>query len=359
MSENNPNTPEQEMTELEAELNLPLTDPEANMDDLDSILAELRQEIPDLEETEAEAEPEQPEGDGETPEQIPEETPAQEVPAEPQPKKKNIARKVVYYGLLTLFVGVFIYCAVYIVNYMSDSVQAGAAYDDIQSIVNGYKDNLGSDQRPDATLPSGSGPIDPGSSEPENQILPEYQAIYELNKDVVGWIKVPDTLIDYPVMQTPEHPDYYLYRDFNKQWSAWGCIYAREQCDVFTPCDNVVLYGHHMADKSMFAGLDKYKKKSFWEDHQTFTFDTIYERHTYQVIAVFKTSANPGQGFSYHLFNTAQSEEEFNKFIQTVHSMEFYDTGLTAEYGDMLLTLSTCEYTLDNGRFVVVAKQIS
>ena len=114
-----------------------------------------------------------------------------------------------------------------------------------------------------------------------------------------------------------------------------------------------------MKDKSMFAGLDNYKKKSFWEDHQTFTFDTIYEHHTYQVIAVFKTSAIAGQGFAYHTFNTAESEEEFNEFMATVHKLQMYDTGLTAEYGDMLLTLSTCEYTLEDGRFVVIAKRIS
>jgi sortase B len=109
----------------------------------------------------------------------------------------------------------------------------------------------------------------------------------------------------------------------------------------------------------MFAALDGYKRKSFWQEHQYFTFDTIYEEHTYQVIAAFKTSANLGQGFAYHTFNYAESEEEFNKFISTVRSLLMYHTGVTAEYGDMLLTLSTCEYTLDNGRFVVIAKRVS
>ena len=177
---------------------------------------------------------------------------------------------------------------------------------------------------------------------------------------VVGWITVPGTKIDYPVMQTPNNKDYYLKRDFYHNWSDWGAIYAREACDVNKPSDNVVLYGHHMADGSMFAQLEtRYKRKSFWEEHQYLTFDTLYEKHTYQIIACFRTSANVGQGFPYHQFNEAANEEEFNAFIAEVKRLALYDTGLTAEYGDKLLTLSTCEYTLPNGRFVVVAKRIS
>lgn len=282
--------------------------------------------------------------------------------ASPEKKKKNkVLGKILYFALLALFASVFIYCAVYIGNYMSDSQEQANEYDDLANLVNQYRDDT---TDPDATLPSGTDSTDPDATvDPDapdsSGILPEYQAVYELNNDLVGWITVPDTKIDYPVVQSIDNPNYYLDHNFQKKWSAWGCIYVREQCDVFTPSDNVVLYGHHMKDGSMFAQLDKYKKKAFWEEHQTFTFDTLYEHHTYQIIAVFKTSAIVGQGFSYHIFNTAQSEEEFNEFISTVHSLQMYDTGLTAEYGDMLLTLSTCEYTLEDGRFVVVAKRIS
>ena len=109
----------------------------------------------------------------------------------------------------------------------------------------------------------------------------------------------------------------------------------------------------------MFAGLDYYVKKSFWESHQTFTFDTIFEHHTYQVIAIFRTSANIGEGFSYHQFENAADEEEFDTFIRTVKALALYDTGITAEYGDKIVCLSTCEYSLDNGRLVVVGKRIS
>lgn len=272
-----------------------------------------------------------------------------------QTSKKKLIKNVVYYSLMAVFAGVFIYCAVYITNYVVDSVERNNAYDDMAAIVDKYKDQISDD--PNATIPTGT--IVQGGNVDVSNILPEYRELYAQNNDMVGWICVPDTKINYPVMQRKDKKDYYLYKGFDQKWNSGGSIYVREACDVFTPSDNVVIYGHSMKDLSMFQNLKKYERKSFWENHQTFTFDTLYERHTYQVIAVFKTSANPGQGFAYHLFNTAQSEEEFNAFMKTVHSLQFYKTGLTAEYGDMLLTLSTCEYTLDNGRFVVVAKRIS
>ena len=286
------------------------------------------------------------------------ETPEAETPDAAPPKKRKVGRiikRIIYILLLVIFITVFVCCAIYIAKYMLDSHQATGAYGDLSNLHNQYQGV----EDPEHTLPEGMVPTLPGGDKDPQYILPELQELYAQNQDLIGWISIPGTNIDYPVVQTPGNPNYYLRRGFDKQYSTWGCIYAREVCDVFTPSDNVVLYGHHMRDGTMFAQLDKYKKKNYWKENQTFTFDTLYERHTYQIIAVFKTSANIGKGFSYHTFNDAASEEEFNAFMEEVHRLQFYDTGLTAEYGDMLLTLSTCEYTLDNGRFVVIAKRIS
>lgn len=289
-------------------------------------------------------------------EEQPELEPEVEAEAVPPRKKKvgRIIKRIIYFLLLAIFITVFVGCAIYIAKYMVNSQQVSGAYGDLSDLHNQYQ---GSDE-PDYTLPGGIATLPGGDLDPD-YILPELKELYAQNQDLVGWINVPGTNIDYPVVQTPGNANYYLYRGFDKKYSSWGCLYVREVCDVFTPSDNVVIYGHHMKDNTMFAQLDKYKKKDFWQEHQTFTFDTLYERHTYQVIAVFKTSANIGKGFSYHTFNDAHSEEEFNEFMKQVHKLQFYNTGVTAEYGDMLLTLSTCEYTLDNGRFVVIAKRIS
>ena len=74
---------------------------------------------------------------------------------------------------------------------------------------------------------------------------------------MVGWIKINDTVINYPVMQTKKIPDYYLNHDFYKNESEYGCPYVQANCDVDAPSDNVIIYAHHMNDGSMFAGLEK------------------------------------------------------------------------------------------------------
>jgi sortase B len=175
----------------------------------------------------------------------------------------------------------------------------------------------------------------------------------------VGWIKMEGTQMDYPVMQTPDEPNYYLYRSFDKKDSARGSIYAREVCDLSEPSDNITIFGHNMADGSMFACLNNYVHKYNWDKNSLIFFDTLYEYHTYKIFAVFKTSANIGQGFSYHQFVDAENAAEFDEFVSTCKKLSFYDTGITPVYGDKLICLSTCEYTLDNGRLVVAAVRIT
>ena len=160
-------------------------------------------------------------------------------------------------------------------------------------------------------------------------------------------------------MQTPNEANYYLNRSFDKTESARGSIYAREVCDINKPSDNITLYGHNMADGGMFACLHNYINKNAWDNNSLIFFDTLYEYHTYKIFAVFKTSANIGEGFSYHQFVDAANEEEFNEFVSTCKELAFYDTGITPVYGDKLICLSTCEYTLDNGRLVVAAVRIT
>lgn len=193
----------------------------------------------------------------------------------------------------------------------------------------------------------------------ENGMLVEYGKIYEQNNDLVGWIRIDGTKIDYPVMQTPNNPNYYLKRNFDGESSDWGAIYAREECDINEPSDNITIYGHNMMDGSMFQNLNAYENKATWENNPLIFFDTLYEYHVYKIFAVFKTTASVNQGFKYHNMIDAESKEDFDKFIKTCKDLSFYDTGITPEYGDKIICLSTCEYTLENGRLVVAAVRIS
>lgn len=193
---------------------------------------------------------------------------------------------------------------------------------------------------------------------PEPTMIPAYEELYAKNSDTVGWLQIEGTNLNNPVVQTPSDPNYYLKRDFNKNYSEWGTVYAWGSADLQQPSDNVTLFGHTMQDGSMFACLHNYTRQEFWENNKLIFFNTLTEYHTYKIYAVFKTSANIG-GFAYHQFVDANSEEEFNEFVATCKAKSFYDTGITPVYGDKLLTLSTCEYSLDNGRLVVCAVRMS
>lgn len=195
----------------------------------------------------------------------------------------------------------------------------------------------------------------------EKTFIPEYQELYLQNNDMVGWIKVEDTKINYPVMQSKDNPNFYLKHGFDKAYTDYGCPYVQENCDMELPSDNIIIYGHHMNDGSMFAGLMKFKDKSFWEKHKTVSFDTLTDRQTYEVIAVFKTVVytDSPDSFKYYQFVNADTAEDFTAYVEKCKKLSLYETGITAEYGDKLLTLSTCEYSRTNGRLVVVAKLIN
>ena len=134
-----------------------------------------------------------------------------------------------------------------------------------------------------------------------------------------------------------------------------------ENCDVNKPSDNLVVYGHHMKNGTMFSDLEKFKSKDFWEEHKTFRFDTLYLKQTYEIIAVFKTVINTGSEneFKYYQFVDAATQGQLDGFIQRAKEKAFYDTGVSAEYGDKLITLSTCEYSGQNSRLIVVAKKVT
>ena len=271
-------------------------------------------------------------------------------------------KKTMFIVIVLVLVAAFGISAFMVGNYLVEGKQQANRYDELSQIANGQ-----TTQEPETTAPA---EVTEAATEAEEQeeatrptgangMLIGYDEIYELNNHTVGWIKMEGTQMDYPVMQTPNDPNYYLYRNFDKRDSARGSIYAREVCDVNEPSDNITIYGHNMADGSMFACLHSYINKNAWERNSLIFFDTLYEYHTYKIFAVFKTSANVGEGFSYHQFVDAENEKEFNEFVSTCKKLSFYDTGITPVYGDKLICLSTCEYTLDNGRLVVAAVRIT
>lgn len=184
--------------------------------------------------------------------------------------------------------------------------------------------------------------------------LAKYQELYKENSDLFGWIKIDDTPIDYPVMFTPNDPEYYLHRSFKKKNTYSGCIFVDAACK--DECNNYLLHGHHMKNGTMFAGLMKYKEKSYWESHPVIKFDTLTEANEYEIVAAFESKVYKvtDEVFKYYNYTNIDSEERFDEYIEGINKLRLYDTGVGVEYGDEFITLSTCAYHTQDGRFVVV-----
>lgn len=270
-------------------------------------------------------------------------------------------KKILFIVTIVLLVAAFAVSAFLVGRYVINGKKAQNRFDDLSA--------QASAATTAATTPTTTAPTETtqGATEETTQAtepkpIAEYVALHEQNTDMVGWIKIDKTKLDYPVMQTPNEKDYYIKRDFDKNHSEWGSIYAWEEADLNEPSDNITLFGHRMKDGSMFAPILVYENKSAWEENPLIFFNTLTEYHTYKIFAVFKCSTIIGDTtyFPYHRFVNAQSEQEFNDFVKTCKDMAFYDTGITPQYGDKLICLSTCEYTMGggHGRFVVCAYRI-
>lgn len=180
-------------------------------------------------------------------------------------------------------------------------------------------------------------------------------------KDVIGYIYIPDTNISYPVVQGTDN-DYYLNHTYKGESSARGSIYLDHKVDMSKPSTNILIYGHRNKNGAMFDDVIKYESEAFYKEHKTIYFTTLDEDAEYEIIAAFRGRRyykSEKNVFRYYYFIDAQNEKEFNDYVSSAKKASMYDTGVTATYGDQLITLSTCAYHEENGRFAVVAKKVN
>lgn len=173
--------------------------------------------------------------------------------------------------------------------------------------------------------------------------------LYEQNNDLIGWIKIDGTNINYPVMLG----EYYLKHNFKKQYSDYGTPFV-----IGGITDNTIIYGHNMKTKTMFYDLTRYSDIEYYKKHKYIEFSTLDSKSTYEIVCVFKTIAYSNQGFDYTKYSNFNTPDDFNIFTEKCSNLALYNTEMSVEYGDKLITLSTCEYSRNNGRFVVVAKEV-
>ena len=199
------------------------------------------------------------------------------------------------------------------------------------------------------------------SGEPEEEpkeILPQYKALYEKNNDMIGWLTIPDTGIDYPVMQTPQENTYYLHRGFDRKENNNGSLILEALADINEPSPNLIIYGHNMRSGAMFAHLSRFAYPDFWPAHKTLRFDSLWETREYVVVACLRSVQRDDNKGVFGYFVDFADEEDFSRWLSFIRSMRYYDPGVDFGVEDNYLTLSTCSYHEEDGRLLVICRQL-
>lgn len=241
-----------------------------------------------------------------------------------------------------LLILVIVACVAVIGKYFYDNRVSQNTYDELRSIVEKKRGEE-----------DASGGYEVKRS--ENGMLDMYYELYKQNSDMIGWIRIADTAIDYPVVRYSDN-DFYLHKDFYKNYQYSGVPFADYQSNDDSL--NTIIYAHNMKNGAMFASLLKYENREFYEKHKYIFYDTLYDKGKYEIISVFSTKVGDKDEFKYYEYSDIKTVEQFNEYTERIMDLSRYDTGITASYGDRLITLSTCASHNSNERFVVAAKKI-
>ena len=224
-----------------------------------------------------------------------------------------------YKFILMLLIVLFAISSYFFIKEIAENKKENNIYEDLQEIVKNEENSIQENDYTNASEDKSDNISTENNTNPDD--FYNLENISKINTDVIGWIKINGTNINYPIMQ---NENYYLHRNIYKKYSSHGTPYLAEYCNLRTS-NNLIIYGHHMNDNSMFAELVNYKNYNYYKNHKYIYF---------------------------------YNEQEFNSFIENCRNLEFYNTDVNLKYGDKLITLSTCEYSQKNGRMVIIAKKI-
>lgn len=194
----------------------------------------------------------------------------------------------------------------------------------------------------------------------QREMLPGLKQLHDQNPDLVGWLTIPDTKVDYPVMYKAEDNDYYLSHNFDKEKDRNGLLVLDKRCDERAAGNHLLIHGHNMKSGFMFGNLSLYYDKAYYEKHPRIVFKTLYEEKEYDIIAVFLASVSTSSKEEFHYYDYIRMDDwkSFDSYIKEAKSKALYDIPIEASYGDELITLSTCDYSLDEGRLVIVGRRV-
>ena len=193
----------------------------------------------------------------------------------------------------------------------------------------------------------------------ETERMLQVKELQQQNADIIGWIEIENTNINYPVLQGTDN-SYYMTHNYKKEKNKNGSIFLNADYNWNIPSNNLLIYGHNLGNGMMFQELLKYEKESFYQEHPVIRFTTAEEDAEYEIISAFKSRVyykSEKNVFRYYFFLNSESEEEYNQFVKNAKNASLYSIDATANYGDQLITLSTCSYYVEDGRFAVVGRK--
>lgn len=277
--------------------------------------------------------------------------------------KGQVVLKIITLLMLVVFLG----SAGYLVNELVIlPAQTDMVMDEIQQIyydVSSTEESSKEEGSSSQTEESKPTETQTEETEPEltdEQVRAQIKKLQEINPDIIGWIRIPNTVIDYPVLQSSKsNPEYYLYRNYKKEYTQYGSIFLQSGTAIDGSDQDLVLYGHSMNDGRMFASLLRFGDMDVYKQSPVITFNTAEGGGKWKIISVFKTNTDESQGelfpYTYSHFN---SDSSYLNFVYQVRQRSIINTGVDFNEKDTIITLSTCSYEFDGFRTAVVARKV-
>lgn len=268
------------------------------------------------------------------------------------PNKRDRTSEIIRKVIMDISVFTLIGCGIWFGVLMAQKNNAGKQLENIKGQIIQTDDTQSEDeawaeffaQYPNVQLPEG--------------MMAKYAYLYAINPHLVGWIRIPNSIIDVQVVQAADNEEY-LKKDFYGNYSRYGCPFMDYRDDPKYLSQNTIIYGHHMSDGLVFAELDKYKTIDGFMESPIIEFDTLYQTYKFKVYAAFITNSEASQDNDY-IFNYTitkfSTQEKFDGYMACVDQRKLYSTGVSVDYSDKLITLSTCSYEFSDARLVVMGR---
>ncbi|MBQ8515838.1 MAG: class B sortase [Ruminococcus sp.] len=301
------------------------------------------------------------------------------------PRRGDSAGEIMRKSIFWLSSCVFIGCMIWMGTELVSRYQTQQKYDDISSqynnssgsigrVTTASRDDASEEERTQSAAEPGAEGAEIPTEETTYSLLPGAANLLEMSEDVVGYINIPDTVVNYPIMQNREDDEgeeYFLHHDFYGNNSNLGSIFLDFRCNfdvvgedgrlAVPTSDNLIVYGHNMLDESMFGSLRRYKdEEGYYEKHPLIEVNSNYESYVYKIYGYFIADAvdTTDTRFEYWNYIEFTGEDGFYEYVNEVKRRTLRLTDVDVTYGDQLLTLSTCSGAFENARLVVCARRL-